>query len=128
MNDVYNKIYTYSIKNQFDYFNKILINAHSYIKNTLFSNINNIEENLKNSILNVYNNTYINFQTFSQNNINEKMTKLINNLIENFNSIVVNKFSEIILNAINNENYISTFSPIIYNLIPKEFSYSFNYY
>ena len=126
MNDVYNKIYTYSIKNQFDYFNKILINAHSYVKDTLFSNISSVEEHLKYSILNVYNNTYINIQSFSQNNINEKMTNSMNNLIENSNSIVVNKFSEIILNAINNEKYISTFSPIIYNLIPKEFTYSFS--
>ena len=126
MNDVYNKIYTYSIKNQFNHFNKILTNAHLYLKDTLFSKINSIEENLRNSILNVYNDTYINIQTFSQNNINEKMTNSFNNLIENSNSIVVNKFTEIILNAINNEKYISTFSDIIYELIPKEFSYSFN--
>ena len=72
---------------------------------------------------NTYNN---NIQTFSQINIKEKMTNSINNLIENSNSIVVNKFSEIILNAFNSEKYISTFSPIIYNLIPKEFTYSFN--
>jgi hypothetical protein len=125
MKDIYNKIYSYSLKIQFNFFNKIITNAHSYVKDTLFAKIDKIEENLRESILNVYNNTYINIQSNSQKNINEKLSNSFNNLITNSNSIIVNKFSEIILNAINNENYISTFSSIIYELIPKEFSYSF---
>ncbi len=125
MKDIYNKIYTYSVKIQFNYFKTILNNAYSYVNN-LITNIDKIELNLKESFLNIYNSTYINLQKNSQNNINEKLSSKINNFIEDSNLIISNKFNEIILNAINDQNYISTFSDIIYNLIPKEFTYSFS--
>ena len=58
-------------------------------------------------------------------NINDKMNNENNNLINDSNLIIVNKISEIILKAIKDENYISSFSTIIYKLIPKEFIYAF---
>ena len=125
MKDIYNKIYTYSVKIQFNYFKTILNNAYSYVNN-LITNIDKIELNLKESFLNIYNSTYINLQKYSEDNINEKLSSKINNFIEDSNLIISNKFSEIILNAINDQNYVSTFSEIIYNLIPKEFTYSFS--
>ena len=126
MKDIYNKIYSYSLKIQFTYFKTILNNANSYVCNSLIKIIDKIELNLKDSFLNIYNSTYINIQKYSQENINQKLSIKINKLIDDSNSIISNKFSEIIINAINDKNYVSTFSNIIYNLIPKEFTYSFS--
>ena len=125
MEENYNKIYTFSIKNKFKFINSVLTNTNSYINNDLIKNIDKIELNLKDLLLNIFKNTDINIQNYSQNNIKEKLIIKINNLIEISNSIIYKKFSETVSNAFNDKNFISSFSENIYNLIPKYFDYSF---
>ena len=67
MEENFNKIYLYSIKNKFNYINSIFINTNSYINNDLISYIDKIELNLKDLLLNVYKESAINIEIYSEN-------------------------------------------------------------
>ena len=67
MEENFNKIYTYSIKNKFNYINSIFINTNSYINNDLISYIDKIELNLKDLLLNIYEETKNNIEIYSEN-------------------------------------------------------------
>ena len=122
LTELVNKLYKYKFKNFFDYIKLLLSDMNELIiKYFEIPEFNQIYDNSKQTILNLYDILSSNIKTFSTQNIQNISNIYINNIISESSLNILNNYEENIIKLLNEKNYLENLG-IFSNLIPKEFS------